>query len=165
MEEDKDVPLILGRLFLETGSALIDFQKRQLILRLSKKHISFNVFEDMKFPTKSDSCFSDWCNWKTWFTIHFYFTTHQMHSRRVLHILNKHVLVLLRLRPVQCSWSPIHLTHANSANCTLRSLEHNPESHYNPFSSHLNWNLSNCHLILDMLTWGSHIHFQWLFWT
>ncbi|XP_022857778.1 uncharacterized protein LOC111378774 [Olea europaea var. sylvestris] len=33
MEEDRDVPLILGRPFLATGTALIDVQKGQLILR------------------------------------------------------------------------------------------------------------------------------------
>lgn len=55
MEEDKDVPLILGIPFLATGRALIDVQRRQLILRLGKEQISFNVFKAMKSPTESDS--------------------------------------------------------------------------------------------------------------
>lgn len=57
MEEDKDVPLILGRPFLATGGAIIDVQKCQLILRLGEEQISFNVFKAMRFPTESDSCF------------------------------------------------------------------------------------------------------------
>ncbi|XP_022887044.1 uncharacterized protein LOC111402945, partial [Olea europaea var. sylvestris] len=50
MEEDKDVPLILGQPFLATGRAIVDVQKGQLILRLGDEQISFNVFKAMKFP-------------------------------------------------------------------------------------------------------------------
>lgn len=52
MEEDKDVPLILGRLFLTTGIAFIDVQKGQMNFRLGEENISFNVFKAMKFPTE-----------------------------------------------------------------------------------------------------------------
>ncbi|XP_022841893.1 uncharacterized protein LOC111365568 [Olea europaea var. sylvestris] len=55
MEEDKDVPLILGRPFLVTGRAVIDVQRGQLILRLGEEQISFNVFKAMKLPAKSYS--------------------------------------------------------------------------------------------------------------
>ncbi|XP_022894041.1 uncharacterized protein LOC111408526 [Olea europaea var. sylvestris] len=55
MEEDKDIQLILGRLFLSTGRALIDFHNGQLILRLGEEQISFNVFKAMKLPTETDS--------------------------------------------------------------------------------------------------------------
>ncbi|XP_022893974.1 uncharacterized protein LOC111408447 [Olea europaea var. sylvestris] len=57
MEGDKDIPLILGRPFFETGRALIDIQNGQLILRLEEEQISFNVFKAMKLPTETDSCF------------------------------------------------------------------------------------------------------------
>ncbi|XP_022881013.1 uncharacterized protein LOC111398327 [Olea europaea var. sylvestris] len=57
MEEDEDIPLILGKPFLATGRTLIDVQNGQLILRLGEEHISFNVFKVMKLPTESDSCF------------------------------------------------------------------------------------------------------------
>ncbi|XP_022899548.1 uncharacterized protein LOC111412914 [Olea europaea var. sylvestris] len=57
MEEDKDVPLILGRPFLATRRALIDVQRGQLILRLGEEQISFNVFKAMKLPAESDSCY------------------------------------------------------------------------------------------------------------
>ncbi|XP_022899361.1 uncharacterized protein LOC111412666 [Olea europaea var. sylvestris] len=45
MEEDKDVPIILGRPFLATARALIDVQQGQLTLRLGEKKVSFNVFK------------------------------------------------------------------------------------------------------------------------
>ncbi|XP_022871446.1 uncharacterized protein LOC111390615 [Olea europaea var. sylvestris] len=57
MEEDRDIPLILGRPFLATGRALIDFQKGQLILRLGEEHVTFNVFKAIRYPAESDSCF------------------------------------------------------------------------------------------------------------
>ncbi|XP_022874252.1 uncharacterized protein LOC111393083 [Olea europaea var. sylvestris] len=57
VEEDKDVPLILGRPFLATRRAIVNVQKGQLILRLGEEQISFNVFKAMKFPTESDGCF------------------------------------------------------------------------------------------------------------
>ena len=34
VEEDKQVPLLLGRLFLATGAALIDIKKGELTLRV-----------------------------------------------------------------------------------------------------------------------------------
>ncbi|XP_022870709.1 uncharacterized protein LOC111389952 [Olea europaea var. sylvestris] len=57
MEEDKDVPLILGRPFLATERALIDVQRGRLILRLREEYISFNVFTAMKLSAESDSCY------------------------------------------------------------------------------------------------------------
>ncbi|XP_022870851.1 uncharacterized protein LOC111390096 [Olea europaea var. sylvestris] len=57
MEEDKDVPLILGRPFLATGRALIDVQNGQLILRLGEERVSFNIFKAMKLPIETDRCF------------------------------------------------------------------------------------------------------------
>lgn len=57
MEEDKDIPLILGKPFLAIGRALIDVQNGQLILRLGEEQVSFNVFKTMKLSIESDSCF------------------------------------------------------------------------------------------------------------
>ncbi|XP_022851451.1 uncharacterized protein LOC111373182 [Olea europaea var. sylvestris] len=57
MEEDKDIPLTLGKPFLATGRTLIDVQKGQLILRLGEEEISFNVLKAMKLPTESNSYF------------------------------------------------------------------------------------------------------------
>ena len=57
MEEDKEVPIILGRPFLATGKSLIDVQKEELILRVQDEEVTFNVFNTIKHPMKSESCF------------------------------------------------------------------------------------------------------------
>ena len=44
MEEDRDVPLILGRPFLATSRTLIDFHQGKLILRVQDEQVMFNVF-------------------------------------------------------------------------------------------------------------------------
>ncbi|KAL0352193.1 UNVERIFIED_CONTAM: hypothetical protein Scaly_1608000 [Sesamum calycinum] len=49
MEEDKNMPLILGRPFLATSRALIDVQKGQLALRVNDEHVVFNVFRPLKY--------------------------------------------------------------------------------------------------------------------
>ena len=43
MEEDTQVPLLLGRPFLETGVALIDLQKGELTLRVGNEAMHFNL--------------------------------------------------------------------------------------------------------------------------
>ena len=45
MEEDKEIPMILGRPFLATGSAMIDVQRGELKLRVQDDEVKFNVFE------------------------------------------------------------------------------------------------------------------------
>ena len=57
MEEDREVPLILGRPFLATGRTLIDVQQGKLILRVQDEQVTFDVFEAMKFPSEVHSCF------------------------------------------------------------------------------------------------------------
>ncbi|KAL5560451.1 hypothetical protein UlMin_036662 [Ulmus minor] len=57
MEEDREVPLILGRPFLATGRTLIDVHQGKLILRVQDEQVTFNVFEAMKFPSDVDACF------------------------------------------------------------------------------------------------------------
>ncbi|XP_039144038.1 uncharacterized protein LOC120281228 [Dioscorea cayenensis subsp. rotundata] len=58
MEEDKDIPILLGRPFLATGRALIDVQKGELCLRVQEEEVTFNVFDAIKYPQASDCCFS-----------------------------------------------------------------------------------------------------------
>ena len=58
MEEDRDVPLILGRPFLATDRTLIDVHQGKLILRVQDEKVTFNVFEAMKFPSDIDACFA-----------------------------------------------------------------------------------------------------------
>ncbi|PKI48910.1 hypothetical protein CRG98_030686 [Punica granatum] len=48
MEEDKEVPMILGRLFLATGKALINVEQGKLTLRVMDEQITFNVYDAIK---------------------------------------------------------------------------------------------------------------------
>ncbi|XP_062118595.1 uncharacterized protein LOC133832242 [Humulus lupulus] len=58
MEEDMNVPIILGRPFLATGQALIEVQKGELKLRVQGDEVVFNVFKAMTYPVASDSYYS-----------------------------------------------------------------------------------------------------------
>ena len=57
MEEDKEIPIILGRPFLATDKVIIDVQRGELKFRVQDDEIKFNVFEAMRHPTESDTCF------------------------------------------------------------------------------------------------------------
>ena len=48
MEEDSQVPLLLGRPFLATGAALIDMQKGVLTLRVGDEAAAFNLIKGMQ---------------------------------------------------------------------------------------------------------------------
>ena len=48
MEEDSQVPLLLGRPFLATGAALIDMQKGVLTLRVGEESAAFNLIKSMQ---------------------------------------------------------------------------------------------------------------------
>ena len=51
MEEDNQVPLLLGRPFLAPGATLIDVQKGELTLRVGKEVVHFNLEKSL---TQSD---------------------------------------------------------------------------------------------------------------
>ena len=55
-EEDKKIPIILGRPFLATGRTLIDVQKGELTMRVQDQNVTFNVFNAMKFLTENEEC-------------------------------------------------------------------------------------------------------------
>ena len=57
MEEDKEISIILGRPFLETSRAMIDVQRGELKLRVQEEEVKFNVFEAVRHPVESDTCF------------------------------------------------------------------------------------------------------------
>ncbi|XP_073067246.1 uncharacterized protein [Primulina eburnea] len=57
MEEDREIPLILGRPFLATGKAVIEVQEGKLRLRVEKEGITFNVFKALKHPRHTNDCF------------------------------------------------------------------------------------------------------------
>ena len=48
MEEDKQVPLLLGRPFLATGAALIDVKKGELTLSFGIEEVHFNLNQSKK---------------------------------------------------------------------------------------------------------------------
>ena len=50
MEEDKEIPIIMGRPFLATSGALINVHKGELKLRALEEEITFHVFWPMKLP-------------------------------------------------------------------------------------------------------------------
>ena len=57
MEEDTQVPLLLGRPFLAIGAALIDVQKGELTLRVGDEAVQFNINRSLEHSNvKLDSC-------------------------------------------------------------------------------------------------------------
>ncbi|GAV83548.1 LOW QUALITY PROTEIN: hypothetical protein CFOL_v3_26994 [Cephalotus follicularis] len=52
MEEDSEIPLILGQPFLTKGRILIDVQEDKLILRVQDEKVVFNVFEPMGYSSE-----------------------------------------------------------------------------------------------------------------
>ena len=50
MEEDTQVPLLLGRPFLATRAALIDVQKGDLTLRVGDEVVKFNLHKSLTQP-------------------------------------------------------------------------------------------------------------------
>ncbi|XP_017970437.1 PREDICTED: uncharacterized protein LOC108660689 [Theobroma cacao] len=58
IEEDRETPIILGRLFLATTKALIDVKKGELTLKVQDQELTFNIFKAIKFPQEFDECFA-----------------------------------------------------------------------------------------------------------
>ena len=57
MEEDTQVPLLLGRPFLATGAALIYVKKGELTLRVGEEAVHFNLNKSLKqFECESTDC-------------------------------------------------------------------------------------------------------------
>ena len=50
MDQDTQVPLLLGRPFLATGAALIDVQKGELTLRVGDEAVQFNLHKNLTQP-------------------------------------------------------------------------------------------------------------------
>ncbi|XP_016440356.1 uncharacterized protein LOC107766130 [Nicotiana tabacum] len=57
VEENKEVPLILGRLFLYTGWAILDIYERKLILRVRNEKVVFQMKRMMKYPCDEASAY------------------------------------------------------------------------------------------------------------
>ena len=54
IEEDKQVPLMLGRPFLATGATLIYVKKRELTRRVRDEAVHFNLNHSLKKPELSN---------------------------------------------------------------------------------------------------------------
>ncbi|XP_078152122.1 DNA damage-inducible protein 1-like [Carex rostrata] len=57
MEEDKEVPIILGRPFLRTAGAIIDVFQGTLTLNFGGEKVRFQIDQAMKYPSPAESCF------------------------------------------------------------------------------------------------------------
>ena len=57
MDEDSEVPLILGRPFMKTAKVMIDVDDGKLTVRVQDDEMQFNVFEAMKHPKDKRECF------------------------------------------------------------------------------------------------------------
>ncbi|XP_070043824.1 uncharacterized protein [Nicotiana tomentosiformis] len=53
---DEEIPIIMGRLFLATGRALIDCEIGELKMRLNNEEIIFNVQQSMRRPSEFANC-------------------------------------------------------------------------------------------------------------
>ena len=57
MEEDTQVPLLIGRPFLATGATLIDVQNSELTLRVGNEAVHFNLNRSLEYPdVDAESC-------------------------------------------------------------------------------------------------------------
>ncbi|KAK5770394.1 hypothetical protein PVK06_046544 [Gossypium arboreum] len=58
MDEDVELPLILGRPFLETARAVNDVGDGKLVLRVGDEEIIFKIYDAMRFSREQDdSCY------------------------------------------------------------------------------------------------------------
>jgi len=56
IEEDNEVPLILGRPFMKTTRAIVDVDKRKLKVRTQDYEVTFNVFDGLKRSNAGKDC-------------------------------------------------------------------------------------------------------------
>jgi len=57
IEEDIEVPLILGRPFMKTAKVIIDVDDGKLKVRVQDDEVNFNVFEGMQHTKDKQQCF------------------------------------------------------------------------------------------------------------
>ncbi|GAU34191.1 hypothetical protein TSUD_162920 [Trifolium subterraneum] len=57
IEEDDDVPLILGRPFMKTARMMIDIDDGVMKVRVQDEEVCFNLWEAMKHSNDKDECF------------------------------------------------------------------------------------------------------------
>ncbi|XP_057994983.1 uncharacterized protein LOC110660141 [Hevea brasiliensis] len=59
MEEDVQIPIILGKPFLATAGAIIDVKNGQLNLKVGDEKVEFSLFSTMKYKLEPNECFKD----------------------------------------------------------------------------------------------------------
>ncbi|XP_058006774.1 uncharacterized protein LOC131182141 [Hevea brasiliensis] len=59
MEEDVQIPIILGRSFLATVRAVIDVKNGLSTLKVGDEEVEFNLFSAMKHKLEPNECFKD----------------------------------------------------------------------------------------------------------
>ena len=57
IEEDLEIPIILGHPFMSTASCIVDMGKGKLELSVDDQKISFDLFEAMKHSSDQKACF------------------------------------------------------------------------------------------------------------
>ena len=57
IEEDPEIPIILGHPFISTARCIVDMGKGKLELSVEDQKISFDLFEVMKHPSDQKACF------------------------------------------------------------------------------------------------------------
>jgi len=57
MEEDSQIPIILGRPFLATASAMIDVKNVRLSLHVGEEKLEFNLSKVTASPSLKDACY------------------------------------------------------------------------------------------------------------
>ncbi|XP_021648954.2 uncharacterized protein LOC110641518 [Hevea brasiliensis] len=57
MEEDIQIPIILGRPFLAIAGAIIDVKNGLLTVKVGEEEVEFNLFNEMKHKLEPDECF------------------------------------------------------------------------------------------------------------
>lgn len=56
MEEDEDIPIILGRPFMNTCDTVIEVRQGKLTLRMGEEQVVFKLFDTIKKPTSFSAC-------------------------------------------------------------------------------------------------------------
>jgi hypothetical protein len=54
MDEDPDIPLILGQPFLNMAGTQIDIRGVKLTFEIGKKKVEFNIFKDLKYSANDE---------------------------------------------------------------------------------------------------------------
>jgi len=57
IEEDEEIPLILGRSFMLTANCMVDMRNDNLEMSVDNQKVTFSLFEAIKYPRKDRRCF------------------------------------------------------------------------------------------------------------